>query len=145
VRHRYVGNVGTPDLVWVGEGKIAEQVGIDRVGSIVSTGVGCGIDDMYTHECHEMSDSMSADHVAISLKHAIQFTSSEERIVSMETIKGFHKSERIRRYDRDGVETGTSNAKKLGLTSESERGVILINQDHSGSMGRSHQVEHIFF
>jgi hypothetical protein len=115
------------------------------MGSIVFTGVGFGVDDLYSHNTHQISDSMSPCSVTFLSKHTIQLTRSKERIVSVKMIKGLHKEECIRRYYRDCIETGTSDVEKLRLTSECECRMILINQNHSCFMGRSHQVQHIFF
>ena len=65
LRHRDVGNIRGPDLVWPIDGETAEQIWVDGMRRMAGAGMGPSINPPDTHAPHQHANVATADERAL--------------------------------------------------------------------------------
>src|ERR1700730_3859351 len=93
VRHRNVGDVHGPDLVWTRNLQATQQIRMDLVAGLGLGGARAAIERLYPHPPHQRLHMPAADLAPLQSQQASQHTRTGERILQVQPIELPHDLE----------------------------------------------------
>jgi hypothetical protein len=137
--------IRTPDLVCMGDGKISEKIGIHLMFFIRNARILVGIDRLYSEYLHQLDRFVTSDAVPFRLQKLTHSSSSEKRMICIESIKPREQYSSFRIDYRNVVVSGSWDTEELYLAGDGERGKIYIYQRKFSFMVTFRQAVYIFF
>lgn len=101
MRHRNIGGIQRPYLIGLGDGDVAQQIGINGMPRTPPAGARLRDDGLNAHPFHQRADMASADQQAVFRQLPLEHTCAHEWMQQMQFIKTAHEL-KIGFADRSG-------------------------------------------
>ena len=120
-RHRYVGDVHRPDLVWPGHRQVAQEVRVDLVPRRWLRGPRAAIERLDAHRLHQRRHVEPAHLMAFGHQHSPEHPAAGERVVEVQLVDPAHEREiGGGRRPRQVVDAASADPERLRLAADAE-------------------------